>query len=245
MRMKMLFLSDSDDYEYLCSLQDCISVDIKRLVDRNSGDETDYDYYKLMSEILSSDWIVINAKGGLSFLEGALLMLAKMYKIPIYIYNISFLTTRSDMFYKNLSSKSFCDIRKLVSYIKEVFHNGKLQMIHDRLNPEDIILKYDAFDAGYDVGYYETEKFWGCRPANYVQMVSEFYRNKNDVKCIDLGCGTGKNAIYLSSNGYKVEGIDSSYYAIIQAKALSSNVDWNVGDVRKWNPAYSYDIIIM
>lgn len=106
--------------------------------------------------------------------------------------------------------------------------NHKLQSIHNNFNVEDIISKLEAFDAGYDIGYSETEGFWGSRPAYYVQQAAQYLKRKNNVRCLDLGCGPGKNAVFLSKQGFQVEAMDSSYYAIVQAKSLSDQIKWKI-----------------
>jgi len=52
---------------------------------------------------------------------------------------------------------------------------------------------------------------------------------------LDLGCGTGTNAIYLAKHSWQVTGIDFSWKAIRMAKRKTkherSKVDFRVGDV--------------
>ncbi|GAB4566870.1 MAG: hypothetical protein Kow0047_18600 [Anaerolineae bacterium] len=45
-------------------------------------------------------------------------------------------------------------------------------------------------------------------------------------RAVDLGCGTGTNAIYLASHGFEVTGVDSAWVAIWKArrKAKRANV---------------------
>lgn len=53
-------------------------------------------------------------------------------------------------------------------------------------------------------------------------------------KVLDIGCGTGENAIFLAQNGFSVVGIDLVASAIEQAKQkankLGLNIDFSVGD---------------
>ena len=46
---------------------------------------------------------------------------------------------------------------------------------------------------------------------------------------IDLGCGTGRNAVYLANRGYRVDAIDLSETAILKARSFArrSEVDVN------------------
>lgn len=46
---------------------------------------------------------------------------------------------------------------------------------------------------------------------------------------LDIGCGSGRDATYLSDHGWRVTGLDVSARAIDAARRRSSNVDWHVG----------------
>lgn len=54
-------------------------------------------------------------------------------------------------------------------------------------------------------------------------------------RALDLGCGTGTNAIALSRNGWRVTGIDFAAQAILKARRKSARkgmeIDFRVGDV--------------
>lgn len=204
-------------------------------------------FYSSARKMLSSDAVVIDQEKGLSFNDGALLMMAKLYKIPIYSYHTSSKTLQENEMFQNIViTKSFEGVEELIHYFNEVHQNRKMQIIHDRVDPEDVLLRLGAFDAGYDSGYFETQSFWGNRPANFVQIAADRCKKLHDVKCIDLGCGTGKNACYLDQQGFSVQAIDSSYYAILQAKSLKSNVTWKTRDVRKWvTNDETFDIVVM
>ena len=48
---------------------------------------------------------------------------------------------------------------------------------------------------------------------------------KPQVRCIDIGCGKGRNAIYLAQQGFEVYGIDYVKSSIEHAKKAASNND--------------------
>ena len=62
----------------------------------------------------------------------------------------------------------------------------------------------------------------------------------------DLGCGTGQHAALLKRRhpDAKVHGMDSSPAMLEQARALSTEVDWSVGDIATWAPARPADLIL-
>lgn len=248
MDFRMFILDDSCEYsDFNMQMQSiCFNVVCRYSRMMEQLDSEQY-FYALMKEVLTSDWIVVNARSGLSFADGSILMLAKLYKIPVYLYGKAEPENYKEKYFcEELCTRCFPTVAGLISYLNSVYCNNKLQIIHNKINPEDALLKMDAFDAGYDMGYAETQGFWGSRPANYVQMAADFLKDRNDITCIDLGCGTGKNALYLHSQGFSVEAVDSSYFAIVQAKALSTDIVWRTRDVRKWNfKGKYYDIVVM
>jgi cyclopropane fatty-acyl-phospholipid synthase-like methyltransferase len=68
-------------------------------------------------------------------------------------------------------------------------------------------------------------------------------------KALDLGCGTGTNAITMARNGWKVTGIDFMSKAIGQARTKTKEaglqVDYRVGDVTQFSPeTSSFDLIL-
>ncbi|MCP3872240.1 MAG: class I SAM-dependent methyltransferase [Desulfobacteraceae bacterium] len=77
--------------------------------------------------------------------------------------------------------------------------------------------KKEMFEERYKTGVTPWEL---DRPdANLIQIVQK--ENINYCKALDIGCGTGNNAIWLSQNGFDVTGIDFSPLAIDKAKEKS------------------------
>ena len=62
----------------------------------------------------------------------------------------------------------------------------------------------------------------------------------------DLGCGTGQHAALLKRRhpNAQVHGMDSSTAMLDQARALSAEVDWSVGDIATWTPERPADLIL-
>lgn len=69
-------------------------------------------------------------------------------------------------------------------------------------------------------------------------------------RVIDLGCGSGSNAIFLASHGFEVIGVDLSPVAIDKARTVAAQagapVRWVVGDLRALPDelAGPYDLLI-
>lgn len=101
---------------------------------------------------------------------------------------------------------------------------------------------------------------------DYAYYYNSFYKDKNyraeaeavdglikkyaegSTKLINLGCGTGRHDIELEKLGYCVKGIDMSALMVDIAKknAESSGnaVDFEVADIRNYNPIEKYDTVI-
>lgn len=79
------------------------------------------------------------------------------------------------------------------------------------------------FEERYRAG--DTPWDHGMPDFNLIDTVIK--RNISKCKALDIGCGTGDNAIWLAQQGFIVTGCDISETAIIKAqkKALTANVD--------------------
>jgi len=81
---------------------------------------------------------------------------------------------------------------------------------------------------------YETVPPWdvGRPQPTFVELVRARELNKGRV--LDVGCGTGENALYLAENGFSVIGVDLSSRAIAAARAKTAkrrlNVDFRAGN---------------
>jgi len=101
----------------------------------------------------------------------------------------------------------------------------------------------EAWNKRYREGNHHTLK----EPSHLLKRWISQIPNK---KALDIGCGNGRNAIFLSDKGYEVDAIDFSEEAlkIAQSKAKERNleVNWIKKDVQKHNfPKDKYDLIIL
>lgn len=205
--------------------------------------------------ILQSDYIIVDATDKRGIGVGAEMVLAKMHNIPI------FTICSQGSHYKNvfsgcewihplifeLSDKIFDSIVNLVDYLNEAFKLGKIYP-KQQLDSEDILNRLYAFDAGYDEGYTAVKSFWGDTPARLVQYAANLLKQnvQHNINCLDLGCGHGKNAIYLQKQGFNVTAFDASYYSIKEAQTTCKSVAWKVRDIRKFTvEPQKYDLILL
>jgi len=82
---------------------------------------------------------------------------------------------------------------------------------------------------------YKTTPPWdvGVPQPAFVEVVKAGELNTGSV--LDVGCGTGENALFLAGNGFSVTGVDLTSSAIIAAKAKAAErkqrVDFRIGNV--------------
>jgi SAM-dependent methyltransferase len=105
-------------------------------------------------------------------------------------------------------------------------------MPHEFIEP-DWNARYVSGDAPWDVGHPSTEL------VRIVEQTDELPRGR----LLELGCGTGTNAVYLARNGFDVTGVDIAHEAIDRANARmareqngggeSLSVSFHVADVTK------------
>ncbi|MGD8835978.1 MAG: class I SAM-dependent methyltransferase [Desulfobacteraceae bacterium] len=81
--------------------------------------------------------------------------------------------------------------------------------------------------------------------------VMAYIRRTRPGRALDLGCGTGTNAITLSKHGWRTTGVDFSPKAIAAARKKaakqSMQIDFHVGDVAHLNflkGPYDYLIVL-
>ncbi len=241
----------SDNLKFNVSIHNPNELEID-LTDSRARFITDF------KELLSSDLVLVNAVTKKGIGVGAEMFFARYSKIPVYTISPlesyyhkmkSFGKEWIHPFIYELSNCIFYSISECVDYLNKMWDRGKI--LENKLTEyqiQDIVDNLLAFDAGYDDGYRFTKNFWGENPAQYVKKAVELITKKSsvDLKCIDLGCGHGKNAMFVQMHGFDVTAVDCSYYSIEQARNISSDVKWEVEDIRKLKLLYdNYDLVIL
>ncbi|MDP3917442.1 MAG: methyltransferase domain-containing protein [Nanoarchaeota archaeon] len=93
--------------------------------------------------------------------------------------------------------------------------------------------------------YKKEECYWGKEPDKGVKLILK-YKKSGDV--LDLGCGEGRNALFLAKNGFDVTGVDISEEGIKKFKTIAENNGLNVRsfvkDIKNFNFDKKYDVII-
>ena len=89
----------------------------------------------------------------------------------------------------------------------------------------------------WDEEYQATDVAWDThRPHSELQRVVN-YLSLEPCRLLEIGCGTGSDAVWLASRGFDVTGVDLSAVAIDEARQRASaagvEVDFRVADVRE------------
>ena len=71
----------------------------------------------------------------------------------------------------------------------------------------------------------KDDSYWNS-PTPEVYFLCENWKNKNFKDILDVGCGFGRNCIYLAKHGFNLSGFDLSEYSVAQTleKAKAQNV---------------------
>jgi SAM-dependent methyltransferase len=85
---------------------------------------------------------------------------------------------------------------------------------------------------GYDLIYRRGAPWEGGPRSELVELVTSGRLDpSNGVRAVDLGCGSGANAIFLAEHGFEVTGVDFSGIALAKATALSGRPRWVQADL--------------
>jgi SAM-dependent methyltransferase len=90
----------------------------------------------------------------------------------------------------------------------------------------------------WDARYEAKGALWGAEPNQFLAEIAEVLEPGT---ALDLGCGQGRNSLWLASRGFEVTGLDLSSVAIEQATAVAAELDLDASfgsvDLTTWDPA--------
>jgi len=90
----------------------------------------------------------------------------------------------------------------------------------------------------FDDMYKNEELYYGLAPSPYLEMLIKREKFHHNEHALDVGCGDGRNSIFLAENGFQVTAIDNSKEAILKLQNFSKerrlNIKAVVADVTKY-----------
>jgi len=112
----------------------------------------------------------------------------------------------------------------------------------------DSLLGYKSpIISDYDKRYDTADYYWGITPNNLCYEIMKLRPPVKPLKVLDIGCGEGKDAVFLARNGYIVTAFDLSEAGIEKGKKLAEKcsvyVDFFKADITDFQAAEYYDII--
>ena len=101
--------------------------------------------------------------------------------------------------------------------------------------------------ASWDRRYGGRELVWTANPNRF--LVAET-RNLAPGRAIDLGCGEGRNAIWLAERGWQMVGVDFSEVGLQKARELADargvSVEWVAADLLEYRPEpRAFDFVLV
>ena len=101
--------------------------------------------------------------------------------------------------------------------------------------------------TNYETWYEGDTYYWGLEPGDFLDELIDLCPPAPDKKVLDIGCGEGKDAVYMAGKGYQVSAFDLTENGIRKTLALAKdrNVKINayVDDINTFNIRDEYDII--
>jgi SAM-dependent methyltransferase len=101
----------------------------------------------------------------------------------------------------------------------------------------------------WDLKYAGEELLWRAEPNRFLV---EATADLDPGTVLDVACGEGRNAVWLTERGWRATGVDFSAVALAKARRLAStrglggdDVVWIEADVRTWVPTGSFDLVVL
>ncbi len=111
----------------------------------------------------------------------------------------------------------------------------------------DALLGYESVVTDYDRRYDTEEYYWGLTPNRICYDIMKLLPPIKPYRVLDMGCGEGKDAVFLAKCGYAVTAFDISEQGIEKARRLAeyNQVSPKLfkADLFDYRPDAEYDII--
>lgn len=112
----------------------------------------------------------------------------------------------------------------------------------------DSLLGYRSIiNSDYENRYNTDEYYWGLNPNSLCYEIMKLKPPVKPLKVLDIGCGEGKDAVFLAKNGYMVSAFDVTKTGIEKGKILAEKcgtyVDFFKADITDYRLNENYDVI--
>ncbi len=102
--------------------------------------------------------------------------------------------------------------------------------------------------AEWDSRYRATDRAWSTKPNRWVEQE---VASLPPGRALDLGCGEGRNSVWLAAHGWQVTGVDFSAAALTRAQALAGThrppvtVEWKCADLTTFRASTPFDLAVL
>ncbi len=101
--------------------------------------------------------------------------------------------------------------------------------------------------TNYEKWYASDDYYWGTEPADFCDDLIKLCPPVAATKVLDIGCGEGKDAVYMAQKGYSVTAFDITKNGIEKTKRLASLnqvvINAYVDDINTFKTEDTFDII--
>lgn len=112
----------------------------------------------------------------------------------------------------------------------------------------DALLGYSSLSVTEYEERYKTEGYyWGLIPNSLCYEIMKLMPPLKPMRVLDIGCGEGKDAVFLARNGYRVTAFDIAESGLEKARELADkngvHIDFFKADALDYRPETNFDII--
>ena len=101
--------------------------------------------------------------------------------------------------------------------------------------------------TNYEKWYEGDGYYWGTEPAGFCDELMRLCPPSEGKKVLDIGCGEGKDAVYMASKGYEVTAFDLTENGIRKTKRLAEKrgvkINAYVDDINTFKTDEQFDVI--
>jgi 2-polyprenyl-3-methyl-5-hydroxy-6-metoxy-1,4-benzoquinol methylase len=99
----------------------------------------------------------------------------------------------------------------------------------------------------YDKLYAEQPNALGAPTAAFVAFFETF--NQQGARVLDVGCGQGRDALFIGRIGHRVVGVDIAAHGVrdmlAAAEAENLNITGDVADITTYSPSGMFDVVLI
>lgn len=112
----------------------------------------------------------------------------------------------------------------------------------------DALLGYSSLSVtAYEERYNSDGYYWGLKPNSLCYEIMKLRPPLKPLRILDIGCGEGKDAVFLARNGYAVTAFDIAESGLKKARELADrsgvHIDFFKANILDFRPQIEFDII--